>query len=324
MEQKSCKFDLKEVDEAKGEFTGWASIYDKLDLGGDIVRQGAFTHTLKMLEGEAPLLWSHSPTAPIGTAHLEDKPKGLAISGKLNLEIPQAKWVHTLMRPMEGFKRAAINGLSFGYDVIKHDFEGQARILKEVKLYEVSPVMFPMNPRATITHVKQANFDVALRSVCLMKPTFESRDQATLWMESNGYKSDSIFESAQSYTFDQQAEEDFDQETLGDIELEPGVSVRMGKLKRKDVGFEKDFASIVQSINELRGEVKQFKASLVDQGFLDDPDLVQSLKFLQEVRPGDCMGDPHSCGGDDLDSSTVQSLTDLLRDSQQFSSDINQ
>lgn len=139
-------FEIKSLTEA-GEFSGLASVYNVRDLQGDVVARGAFQKTLSSGK-QRPLLFEHRDT--IGTVNLEDSEKGLLAKGRLSLGNSRAKDAYALL------KDKAVEGMSIGYETIKADYEGENRILQEVKLWEVSLVTFPANPAATVTTVKSA------------------------------------------------------------------------------------------------------------------------------------------------------------------------
>lgn len=147
---KELKFSLKDLSE-DGSFSGLASVYGNLDLGGDIVEPGAFTKTIKDRNGERTILWQHDAKSPIGKGQLIDGPDGLMIRGKLALGMSQAKDAY------EAIKAGIVDGLSIGYDVVKREFKDNARILKELKLWEVSIVTFPMNELSRIQTVKSTD-----------------------------------------------------------------------------------------------------------------------------------------------------------------------
>jgi Escherichia/Staphylococcus phage prohead protease len=146
--RKDFKLRLKgSVDEATGSFKGVASVYGNVDLGGDVVDRGAFDKTLQ--EGRTfPLLWQHMPNMPIGSVQITDSDLGLQVDGKLVLEDPQARIA------LAHLKARTIKGLSIGYDTIKDSIENGVRHLKELRLWEVSVVTFPMNEAAMVTSVK--------------------------------------------------------------------------------------------------------------------------------------------------------------------------
>ena len=55
-----------------------------------------------------------------------------------------------------------MRGLSIGHDAVKSDFKDGVRYLRELKLYEVSLVVMPMNELATVTAVKSGNLDAKI------------------------------------------------------------------------------------------------------------------------------------------------------------------
>jgi HK97 family phage prohead protease len=143
------KFAMDEGGEEKGIFTGYASVFGVLDSYGDIVDAGAFTKTLKN-NNPVPMLWNHSVDEPIGVVHLKKDHTGLKAEGHLNLDVPRAQSVRSLM------KQGAVKGLSIGYQTVKEDTDKElnARVLKEIKLWEVSPVVFQACPGALVSDVK--------------------------------------------------------------------------------------------------------------------------------------------------------------------------
>jgi HK97 family phage prohead protease len=137
-----------------GSFEGIASTYGgPPDLGGDIVKPGAFTQSIKSQGAGIPLLWQHKTDAPIGIAKIADSGQGLMVNGQLVMADPQAQVAH------EHLKAGSIKGLSIGYLIPegKYTYDDQgARILSELRLYEISLVTFPMNESAMVTSVKDA------------------------------------------------------------------------------------------------------------------------------------------------------------------------
>lgn len=146
MEKKSFKFELKELNE-DGTFEGYASTFNKVDHGGDTVEPGAFAKTLKEND-QFPVHWYHNYYEPVGGIHGEEDEKGLFVKGYLILEVQRAKELYALMR------KKVVNMLSIGYDVIKQTWDEEVRILKEIKLWEVSIVTWGMDQEAFITDVK--------------------------------------------------------------------------------------------------------------------------------------------------------------------------
>jgi len=132
----------------KGTFSGFASVYDITDRGGDVVERGAFTRTLAENGKQVPLLWQHDMGQPIGLGDLTDASKGLMVDGALDLDVQAGQEAYSRMR------KGIVKGLSIGYRTVREDYSGKVRLLKDVDLYEVSLVVVPMNAQAQVTSIK--------------------------------------------------------------------------------------------------------------------------------------------------------------------------
>lgn len=149
-----------------GSFEGYAAIFGNVDLGGDVIERGAFKQFAKNSEGKVVVLNQHNRRDPIGIAEVAEDSKGLHFKGSLVLEVPSARSAYALMRAK------ALNGMSIGYDVLAGGAkitEGGIRQLKALKLWEISPVTFGMNPLAGIDDVKTVLCNGTLPSL----PQFE-------------------------------------------------------------------------------------------------------------------------------------------------------
>lgn len=140
---------IKSVDADEGTFEGYASVFDNIDLGNDVIKKGAFARTIKNQSEKVPILWQHNMDEPIGisTEMVEDN-HGLKVKGKLILGVKKAREAHELL------KAGAIKGLSIGFDIVDESFEKGIRVIKELRLWEFSVVTFGMNPLATVTATK--------------------------------------------------------------------------------------------------------------------------------------------------------------------------
>ena len=147
-------FELKRLADT-GEIEGFASTYD-LDHGGDQVVLGAFAKSLSAKADGLPMLWSHNVDEPIGKWDaLTENARGLHVKGRLLLGVSKAREVYELLR------EKVVSGLSIGYKTIRADRDQKtgARLLKEIDLYEISVVVFGMNPNARIVAVKSDEID---------------------------------------------------------------------------------------------------------------------------------------------------------------------
>lgn len=131
-------------------FDGLASVYDVIDLHGDVIVRGAFEDTLRRRGDERVLLYQHDIHRPIGTASFRDSEQALLTTGHANREVQDAREAMALVR------QKAIKGLSIGFNITGEEWEGGIRHITGVDLWEVSVVTFPANPLANITEAKSA------------------------------------------------------------------------------------------------------------------------------------------------------------------------
>ena len=146
--------EIKQISDS-GTFEGYGSVAGNLDQGGDIVEPGAFSKSLANYKshGKMPkMLHQHNPDKVIGIwEEMREDDRGLYVKGRLLTEIKLAEELHILM------KAGAVDGMSIGYRIVKHDTDPDNRHitrLKELDLWEVSVVTFPMNREANVTGVK--------------------------------------------------------------------------------------------------------------------------------------------------------------------------
>lgn len=162
----------------EGTFKGYGSVFGNVDSGGDVVVAGAFKDTINRggRNGNGiAMLWQHSSRYPIGiwTKLLEDE-KGLYVEGQVEpTATPDGIPVLNMMR------LGGVKGLSIGFNTLvsEDDEKRKVRYLKEIELWEISLVTFPMNKRSIITNVKDTirgaktirEFEDALREVGVSK-----------------------------------------------------------------------------------------------------------------------------------------------------------
>jgi len=139
---------------AAGTFEGYASLFGIADLGRDVVDRGAFAQSLaRRGPAQVKMLWQHDPAEPIGAwLAIEEDRIGLKVKGRLNLAVARAREILALMR--EG----QVDGLSIGFRTQRAttDRKTGLRHLKQIDLWEISLVTFPMLPQARVSAVKRA------------------------------------------------------------------------------------------------------------------------------------------------------------------------
>lgn len=152
-ETKFTSLDLVSSVDSVGIFEGYASLFNREDLGRDVILPGAFATSLARRGARSiKMLYQHDPAQPIGVwLTVAEDVRGLQVKGRLDLDVARAREVHSLMRS------GALDGLSIGYRAVKatRDAKTGVRRLAEIDLWEISVVTFPMLPDARVTRVKR-------------------------------------------------------------------------------------------------------------------------------------------------------------------------
>jgi HK97 family phage prohead protease len=146
----SAQFELKREPDQDGVFEGYASVFDIVDQGMDVVANGAFTKSLGSGR-RVKMLWQHDQSQPIGVwDEIREDERGLFVRGRVLKDVQKGSEAQALM------KAGAIDSLSIGYRTIAamDEADGRVRKLLEIDLFEISVVTFPMLPDARITDVK--------------------------------------------------------------------------------------------------------------------------------------------------------------------------
>lgn len=157
MKKMVVPFEVKQIteDEDYYIFEGYCSTYLNVDRGMDVVMPGAFTDTVVELmsskrTGKLPALWSHNGDMPVGSyTEFRDDSHGLFVKGRL----PKAD-TFVSGRLVPQMKAESVTSMSIGYSTLDYIIDGGVRLLKKLKLWEISLVVTPMNPLAEITGLK--------------------------------------------------------------------------------------------------------------------------------------------------------------------------
>ena len=149
LEKKFCQKGTSEIETNGTEIEGYASLFGIADKGGDVVTAGAYRVSLDRMRasgGSVKMLWQHDPAQPIGVWDvIREDERGLYVKGRLLTEIERGREAAALLQA------GVIDGLSIGYKTVRAERgEKGRRLLKELELWEVSLVTFPMLPEARI------------------------------------------------------------------------------------------------------------------------------------------------------------------------------
>lgn len=152
----TAEIEIRSDDQEKRRIVGHAAVFNQ--IAGDEryfleqIAPGAFKDSID--KDDVRALWNHNPDYVLGrnkagTLKLSEDEVGLAIE----IDPPDTQWARDLMISIG---RGDISQMSFGFKVLKQEWdeEKNLRTLKQVELWDVSPVTYPF----------YEGTDVALRS----------------------------------------------------------------------------------------------------------------------------------------------------------------
>jgi hypothetical protein len=167
MDRINCPLEIKAA-EKDGTFTGYAAVFGNIDLGYDVIEQGAFKKAKTTRDGMLRIAIGHNLGQLAGKAKFEQDERGLRVEGQLALGVSYVRDQYELM------KAGILDGLSVGFNILRdgYDYEERAgkhvRVIKAAELWEFSIVPFGMNPEALVDSVKAASirdFEAQLRGL---------------------------------------------------------------------------------------------------------------------------------------------------------------
>ena len=167
LEHKFCDPEAKLTVTDGFEIAGYASVFERVDQGGDCVVRGAYAASLNRLtagERTVKMLWQHDPAQPIGVwDEVREDEHGLWVKGRLLPGVARAQEAAALI------SAGAIDGLSIGYRTVRAE-KGVpgGRKLTELDLWEVSLVTFPMLADARVGAKAEGREDALMRDLTAM------------------------------------------------------------------------------------------------------------------------------------------------------------
>ena len=147
MSEKEVKnIDLELKSETEGKVSAVFSVFNSLDSDGDIVLPGSIKSGFK--SGSVPMVWAHKWDMPIGKGSIKSDGEKATFEGEFFMDTDSGKEAYKIVKNM-----ADMQQWSFGYRVNdaergkigEGEEEKDARFLKDLTVFEVSPVLVGAN-----------------------------------------------------------------------------------------------------------------------------------------------------------------------------------
>tara|TARA_R110000803_G_scaffold63443_2_gene124119 strand:- start:2891 stop:3595 length:705 start_codon:yes stop_codon:yes gene_type:complete len=154
LEYKSLTGEVKDIDSKKRIVTGYLSSFDNKDFDGDIIVKGAYAKSIKERKDQIFFLNQHDWSQPHGKFNiLQEDNKGLYFESEPLIDTTYSSDTLKL------YEAGIVKEHSVGFITVKSDVDrkADARMLKELKLYEGSNVTLGANSNTPFTGVKSLN-----------------------------------------------------------------------------------------------------------------------------------------------------------------------
>lgn len=153
MNKDKKNFSFKSHDDSSGEVEAVFSIFNKLDTDGDVVLPDSIKSGFK--DNEVPMVFAHKWDQPIGKGVIKSDDEKATFRGNFFMDTEAGKEAYKLAKAMGDLQE-----WSFGFRINDYEVKGymeegmedeiEARYLKDLTVYEVSPVLVGAN-RETYT-----------------------------------------------------------------------------------------------------------------------------------------------------------------------------
>ena len=180
---KSIEF--KTIDEEKGQVEAVFSVYNTLDTDGDVVVPGAIKSGFK--DNQVPMVFAHKWDQPIGKGTIVTDDNKATFKGTFFMGTEAGKEAYNLAKEMGDLQEWSFGFRINDYEVAPFQKDGSTdeqdvRYLKELEVFEVSPVLVGAN-RETYTLAIKSGEEAIYESnsdskVALDKDVFDNAEDA--------------------------------------------------------------------------------------------------------------------------------------------------
>ena len=179
MSEKEVKnIDLEFKQDNEGKVSAVFSVFNSLDSDGDVVLPGSIKSGFK--SGSVPMVWAHKWDMPIGKGTIKSDDGKATFEGEFFMDTESGKEAYNIVKNM-----ADMQQWSFGYRVNdaergkigEGDEEKDARFLKDLTVFEVSPVLVGAN---------QDTYTLAIKSNTELLKEIVDEEKAVLGSSSFG------------------------------------------------------------------------------------------------------------------------------------------
>lgn len=287
-EIKSFDLSIKEDGEEKGSVEAVFSVYNNLDSDGDVVVPGAVKSGFK--DNQVPMVFAHKWDQPIGKGVIVENEDSAVFKGSFFMDTEAGKEAYNLVKSMGDLQQ-----WSFGFRVNdaevgkfkKDDTESEVRYLKDLTVYEVSPVLVGANQETYTLAIKSGEDTVYEKKeekepVAFMDDHFTTEDEAMARAKELGCDGiHSVDRNGTTYYMPCKTHEDYEKMSAGkdaDVEVENTEESSCNCNCKKDAKeMHCSYGDDGKCAKEMEDDKKDLKVS-------EDDSSVSGKRFSDEVK----------------------------------------
>lgn len=259
MNNESKNIDIELKDES-GQVEAVFSLFNSLDSDGDIVMPGAVKSGFK--NDQVPMVWSHKWDMPIGKGTITQDDSKAVFKGEFFMDTESGKEAYNLVKNMGDMQQ-----WSFGYKVNDSEYDKfkdnagkttNARYLKDLTVYEVSPVLVGAN---------QDTYTLAIKSNTELLESITGKDTRVVDEVLAGVKTGEDKDEVASTCAccaDKKSYGNDEEEMKSCKYHDGGPCMKMEEEGKKDITLEEDLEVSQEDSKSFSEEVKDVLAALDD------------------------------------------------------------
>ena len=242
MSEKEVKnIDLELKEDTEGKVSAVFSVFNSLDSDGDIVLPGSIKSGFK--SGSVPMVWAHKWDMPIGKGSIDSDGDKATFNGEFFMDTESGKEAYKIVKNM-----ADMQQWSFGYRVNdaergkigEGDEEKDARFLKDLTVFEVSPVLVGAN---------QDTYTMAIKSNEELLKEIVGTDEEKAVLGSSSFGKEPVSETLQ--------EEDAVNPAIEVEEVDKEKSVTVQELLENPTVYLKELYKLKEAQLETQEEISE-------------------------------------------------------------------
>tara|TARA_R100000329_G_scaffold42442_2_gene39403 strand:+ start:8081 stop:9619 length:1539 start_codon:yes stop_codon:yes gene_type:complete len=169
-EYKKIQVEFKEGDEEKGKVAAVFSLFNDIDTDGDVVLPQAIKSGFDKESETVPMVWAHQWDKPIGKGKIVKDEEKAIFDGEFFMDTESGAEAYKLVKNMGNLQQWSfgfrVNDSEYGkFAKSANDEEQDVRYLKDLSVYEVSPVLVGANQETFTMAIKSQKDDTDQKGV---------------------------------------------------------------------------------------------------------------------------------------------------------------